>query len=359
MKLGSISLVLALLSPAGAARAQTTPLPPAAELIAFLQRVVQLMESTTAVVPGLARAGEPVIENARQSLVVVRENPQNSRLFYDFLANVRAYVALADALPKPHPFPEEGRRQFAALRETSDQLSGYFAALLDIRESALRNPDRDNLRRYAEENMKLGPPSAESPRVVFLGDSITAGWRLNEYFPDRDFVNRGIGGQITGEMLGRFMADVVNLKPSAVHILAGTNDIARGVPLQIMQQNYLMMADLADHHKIKVVIGAVLPVHDFNKAENPAWEQTRRRPIQTIRALNAYLEKLCDQRHYAYVNYYGHMLDADGFLRKELARDGLHPNADGYRVMAPLALNVLDKLAAPVAPEKRRRRFLF
>jgi len=213
--------------------------------------------------------------------------------------------------------------------------------------------------RYAEENIKLGSPSTESPRVVFLGDSITAGWRLNEYFPDRDCVNRGIGGQTTGQMLGRFIADVVNLKPTAVHILAGTNDIARGVPLQTIQQNFQMMADLADYHKIKLVIGAVLPVHDFNKGENPAWEQTKRRPIRTIRALNEYLEKLCEQRRHMFVNYYGHMLDADGALRKELARDGLHPNADGYRVMAPLALEALNKLAMPVAPEKRKRRFLF
>jgi len=359
MKLGGIALLVAFLPPSGTASAQTTPLPPAVELTSFMQRVVQLMESTAAIVPGLARAGEPVIENARQSLIVARENPLNSRLFYEFLTNVRAYVALADALPKPNPFPEEGRRQFAALREATDQLSGYFAALLDLREAVLRNPDRDNLRRYAEENVKLGAPSAESPRVVFLGDSITAGWRLNEYFPDRDYVNRGIGGQITGEMLGRFMADVVNLKPIAVHILAGTNDIARGVALATIQQNFQMMTDLADHYRIKVVIGSVLPVHDFNKAENAAWEQTRRRPIQTIRTLNGYLEKLCEQRHYAYVNYYGHMLDAGGFLRKELAQDGLHPNAAGYRAMAPLALAALDKLAIPVPPEKRKRRFLF
>jgi len=102
------------------------------------------------------------------------------------------------------------------------KLESHFRALLDLKEAQLRNPDRDNLKRYGEVNSRLGQPSPERPRVVFLGDSITDGWRLNEYYGgDRDFVNRGIGGQITGEMLGRMKADVIDLKPRLVLVLAG------------------------------------------------------------------------------------------------------------------------------------------
>jgi lysophospholipase L1-like esterase len=340
--------------------AQDSALLPNRDALALYDRVVQLMDASTAVVPGLARAGAPVIENARQSIVTLRAgNIQDTTLNYEFLTNVRAFLALFDALPKPHPYPEAARKQSLELRESADRVEVHFRALLTARETQVRNPDRDNLKRYAEANSRLGSPDREDPRVVFLGDSITDGWRLNEYFPDRDFVNRGIGGQITGQMLARFQADVVNLKPVAVHLLAGTNDIARGVPLDDIQNNFRMIGALADQHKIKVVIGSVLPVHNYNKDENPGWEQTFRRPLQTIIDLNVWLQRLCADRGYTYINYYGHMLDTNNFLRQDLAEDGLHPNGDGYRIMASQVLPVIDKLARATPPEKRRRRILF
>jgi lysophospholipase L1-like esterase len=347
---------LILLASTGA-RAQPEALIKAPELIPFLERVVQLMESTTITVPGLARAAEPVLENTRQSLAELKSgyNPFDARQTYQFLSHVRAYQALADSIPKPYPFPVEAFRQFAELREASERLEGHFRAVLDRVEAMLREPDRDNLARYAEENKKIGPPQPNRPRVVFLGDSITEGWRLNEYFPDRDFINRGISGQITGQMLGRMKADVLDLKPAAVVVLAGTNDIARGVPLKIIQDNLATIAELAAGRGIKVILASVLPVHNYNKDQDPRWERTRLRPLKTIIELNDWIRDFAKRNGHVYLDYYSAMVDANGYLRQELADDGLHPNPAGYRVMAPLAEQAIAQAVRPAEPRQRRR----
>jgi lysophospholipase L1-like esterase len=326
------------------------------EAFDLYDRTVQLMESTAVVIPELARAGAPVTENARQALITLRGlGRQNAGVTYSFLANVRAFLALADAVQKPSPFPEEAARQFNELRNGLIRVEENFRELLDEREREIANPDRDQLSRYAEANGKLGPPQPGKPRVVFLGDSITDAWRLNEYFTGRDFVNRGISGQITGQMLGRMKADVIDLKPAGVIVLAGTNDIARGIPLGTIQNNLAMIAALAQANNITPIIASVLPVSDYHKDQNPAWEMTKRRPPETIRSLNAWIQNFCRQRNYVYVDYYTALADQAGFLRAEAANDGLHPNSAGYRLMAPIALAAIDK-AVPAAQEKGGRR---
>ncbi|MEK7407434.1 MAG: GDSL-type esterase/lipase family protein [Acidobacteriota bacterium] len=346
----------AALALSGASWSQQAGLLNSKEVLTTAARAVDLMESTAAAVPGLVRAAAPVEENARQALANLRTlSPQHGALTYTLLTNLRAYLSLADALPKPQPFPEEARKQFGELRDQIDRLEAHFRALLDQKEVALRNPDRDNLRRYAEANQKLPAPQAGRPRVVFLGDSITDGWRLNEYFAERDFVNRGIGGQITGEMLGRMKADVIDLKPAAVLVLAGTNDIARGVPPRAIQNNLTMIADLAQAHGIKPLFASVLPVSDYHQDKNPAWEQSKRRPPETIRALNAWLQGFCRQRNYTYVDYFPALVDKAGFLQAEAADDGLHPNAAGYRLMAPIALAAIEQALGPPPKGKGRR----
>jgi lysophospholipase L1-like esterase len=320
-------------------------------------RTVQLMESTAVAVPDLARAGAPITGNARQALLTMRAlDRQNTGLTYTFLTNLRAYLTLADFVPKPSPFPEEAARQFAELRDGLNRIEANFRALLDQRERDLADPDRDRLSRYADANSKLPPTLAAKPRVVFLGDSITDFWRLNEYFPDRDFVNRGIGGQTSSQMLGRLKADVLDLKPAAVLVLAGTNDIARGIPLSTIQNNLAMIAELAQAHHVAPLLASVLPVSDYHKDENPAWEATRRRPPEAIRALNAWIQSFCRERNYTYVDYFSVLVDQAGFLRADLANDGLHPNSAGYRLMAPIALAAIDK-AIPAAPVKTKRRW--
>jgi lysophospholipase L1-like esterase len=359
-------LVLAgVLLVSGAGAQQTGALLTSQASTELFRRTVQLMESTAVSVPGLVRASAPVVENARQALVTIEAAPgQSSALTYTFLANVRAYLALADSVPKPFPFPEEARRQFAELRESVDRTETYFRALLDVKESQVRSSDRDNVNRYTEANQRVGPPNPDMPRVVFLGDSITDGWRLNEYFTGRDFVNRGISGQVTSEMLCRMKADVIDLKPAAVLILAGTNDIARGVSIRTIQNNLTMIADLAEAHKIKPLFASILPVHDYNRDKNPRYEMTKARQPSVIVNMNIWIRELCRQRGYTFVDYHTPMADKAGFLQKELADDGLHPNSMGYRIMAPIALEAIGRtVGAQVqqqpAPGRKKRLGVF
>ena len=319
-------------------------------------RTVQLMETAAISIPELARAGAPLTENARQALRTMREaDRQSAGLTYTFLLNVRAFSTLAEMLPKPSPFPAEAARQLAELRDGIVRVEENFRELVDRMERVTLDPDRDRLSRYAESNAKLGPPAAGRPRVVFLGDSITDMWRLNEYFAERDFVNRGIGGQITGQMLGRMKADVLDLTPAAVLVLAGTNDIARGVALTTIENNLAMIADLAQAHQIVPIFASVLPVSDYHMDQNPTRERTRLRPLESIRTLNAWIEKFCRDRNYVYADYYTAVVDGAGQLGAELGDDGLHPNGAGYRLMAPVALAAIDKAAAGVAKGKRKR----
>ena len=341
-----LALSLALVAPA--VYAQTPGLIPPAELAQTLRRSVQLIESTAAAVPGLVRAAAPVHENARQDLAKIEAGVAgHPGLLYDFLVDLRSYLALADSIPKPAPFPDEARRQFAELRDSLDRLQTHLRVRIDQVAAQTRNPDRDNLRRYAEANTKLPKPSANEKRVIFFGDSITDFWRLNEYFPGHDFVNRGISGQVTGEMLGRMKADVIDLQPAAMLVLAGTNDIARGTPLSTIENNLVMMADLADAYKIKALFASVLPVSDYHKDVNPRNEMTRTHPPAAILELNRWIEAFCRQRHYAYVDYFPQLADPSGQIKAELADDGLHPNAAGYRIMAPIAMSSLESLLKP------------
>jgi lysophospholipase L1-like esterase len=191
------------------------------------------------------------------------------------------------------------------------------------------------LSRYSDANAKLAPPAKNENRVVFLGDSITDGWKLAEYFPGKPYINRGISGQTTPQMLIRFRPDVIALKPRVVLILAGTNDIAGNtgpMTLEMIENNYASIAELAKANGIQVVFASVLPVHDYGPRK-----MTDRRSPDQIRALNDWLKRYCTANRHFYLDYYSHMLDDKGMLKAELANDGLHPNAEGYKIMVPLA----------------------
>jgi lysophospholipase L1-like esterase len=311
------------------------------------------MEAGGISVPDLHNAAAPLIENAKQSCVQLQATATAAAPTYTLLMNLRAFNALADAVPKPFPFPETASRQFAELRDHAARLDTHFRALIATKEAQIVAPDRDNLDRYTDANRKVQPPNPKNPRVVFLGDSITDIWRLNEYFPDRDFINRGISAQITSQMLARFKADVIDLRPEAVLILGGTNDLARGVPLIAIENNYQMLTDLASLHRIKVIFASVLPVSDYHKTDNPGYERSTTRPPIFINALNDWIEKLCQQRGYTYLNYFDAVRDNRGMLQSELSDDGLHPNSKGFRVMAPIALEAIQKALKPAAPAPR------
>ena len=209
----------------------------------------------------------------------------------------------------------------------------------DRAENRLR--DWPNLARYSAENAKTAAPARGENRVVFMGDSITDSWRLAEYFPGRPYINRGISGQTTPQMLIRFRPDVIALKPKVVAILAGTNDIAGNtgpMTLEMIEDNIRSMSELAAANGIRVVLASVLPISDYNK--NARGEQTIRsvaRPPEKIVALNKWMKEYAAANKLVYLDYFSATVDDRGFLKEALANDGLHPNADGYKLMAPLA----------------------
>ncbi|MCG3163198.1 MAG: hypothetical protein JMDDDDMK_04581 [Acidobacteria bacterium] len=204
-----------------------------------------------------------------------------------------------------------------------------------------RAMDWPQLNRYKDANAKVPEPEKNEGRVVFMGDSITDGWKLAEYFPGKPYINRGISGQTTPQMLIRFRPDVIALKPRAVLILAGTNDIAGNtgpMTLEMIENNYASMADLAKANGIKVVFASVLPIHDYGKTKI----SERRAPEQILK-LNEWLKSYCKASGLVYLDYFSKMVDEKGMLKAELANDGLHPNAEGYKVMAPLAESAIQQ----------------
>jgi lysophospholipase L1-like esterase len=211
--------------------------------------------------------------------------------------------------------------------------------------SAESPQDWPNLARYAAENAKLPPPAPGEERVVFMGDSITDAWgrTRGKFFPGKPYVNRGISGQTTPQMLIRFRPDVIDLKPKLVVILAGTNDIAGNtgpMTLEQIEGNLLSMAQLAQANGIRLVLASVLPVCDCFTSQTP------RRPPQKIVALNQWIKNYCDRTGAVYLDYYSAMLDEHGMLKKDLTSDGLHPNDAGYEVMSPLAAQAIARALA-------------
>jgi lysophospholipase L1-like esterase len=203
--------------------------------------------------------------------------------------------------------------------------------------------DFGQLARYQKANAALAPPAAGESRVVFLGDSITDYWKLADYFPGKPYINRGIDGQTTPEMLVRFRQDVTDLHPKVVVVLAGTNDIA-GVTgptwNEDIESNYASMAELARIHGIRVVFASVLPVHNYT---HEAEESFALRPRDRILALNSWLKGYCARNHLVYLDYFSALVDERGMLKRSLADDGLHPTDVGYKVMAPLAEKAIHK----------------
>lgn len=215
-----------------------------------------------------------------------------------------------------------------------------FAGLDQYRASriAIFTDDFGQLARYREANAALKPPAPGENRVVFFGDSITDIWHLDEYFSGKAYINRGIGGQTTPQMLVRFRQDVIDLHPKVVIILAGTNDIAGNTgPMRIedIEDNYASMAELARAHEIKVIYSSVLPVHNYTPRAQELFAQ---RSPDKILQLNRWLKNYCAAASgCSYLDYFSAMVDEKGLLKGGLADDGLHPSGPGYKLMAPLA----------------------
>ncbi len=201
--------------------------------------------------------------------------------------------------------------------------------------------DWPNLARYKDDNVKLGLPAAGEKRVVFMGNSITEGWINTDaaFFKENKYVNRGIGGQTTPQMLVRFRADVVNLKPKVVVILAGTNDIAGNTgpsTLEMIENNLSSMADLAKANGIKVLMCSVLPAYDY------PWKPGLQ-PAEKIVALNAWMKEYAAKSGHIYVDYWTALADERKGMKPGHAKDGVHPTMAGYKIMEPIVQQAIQK----------------
>ncbi len=204
--------------------------------------------------------------------------------------------------------------------------------------------DWAQLNKYKAENAKLNAPAQGENRVVFMGNSITEGWGSHDpsFFKGKPYINRGISGQTTPQMLVRFRQDVLELQPEVVVILAGINDIAGNTgpaTLEEIMGNIASMAELARANGIKVVLCSVLPALDFKW--NPGQE-----PAPKVVALNTMIRRYAAEKKLVYLDYFSAMADAQQGLRQEYTYDGVHPNAAGYKVMAPLAEAAISRARA-------------
>ena len=204
--------------------------------------------------------------------------------------------------------------------------------------------DWSNLYKYKEENAKIGMPAAGENRVVFMGNSITEGWGQvsPKFFKDKPYINRGISGQTTPQMLVRFRPDVINLKPKVVVILAGTNDIAGNTgpsTLEMIEDNITSMVEIAKINNIEVVLCSVLPAYDY------PWKPGLK-PAEKIVNLNKWIKEYADINGIFYVDYFTSMADERNGLKVEYSDDGVHPNLAGYKVMVPLVEKAIVKTLA-------------
>ena len=210
------------------------------------------------------------------------------------------------------------------------------------------------LAKFREADALMPPAAPGETRVVFMGDSITEGWGMKatatspargEFFPGKPYINRGISGQTTPQMLVRFRQDVIQLKPKVVVLLAGTNDIAENTGKETLEEignNIASMSEIARANGIRVVLCSILPASDFH------WHKGLE-PAPKIKALNAWMKDYAAKKGFVYVDYYSPMVNSEGGLKAELSPDGVHPNKAGYELMAPLAeAGIAEALKKPL-----------
>jgi len=202
--------------------------------------------------------------------------------------------------------------------------------------------DWANLNRFEKENTELAAPLENENRIVFMGNSITEAWKTYDslFFKENPYINRGISGQTTPQMLLRFKADVIDLKPKAVILLAGTNDLAENTgptSFEAIMNNIISMVQLAKANNIKVVLSSVLPAYDY------PWKKGLH-PNKKIPELNKRIKKYADENAIIYLDYFSAMADNKNGLINEFTYDGVHPNNNGYQIMKPLVQDALEKI---------------
>jgi lysophospholipase L1-like esterase len=266
----------------------------------------------------------------------IARNPSGATLTVLAALTVLASVAAARAEPAP-PTSAAARH----LEEWRRNRTGVYMN------------DFAELGHYRAANAKLPPPAAGESRVVFFGDSITRAWPLERDFPGKPYVNRGIDGQTTSQLLLRLRDDVIDLGARAVVILAGTNDIAGNtgpISVEEIEENFEAMAELARAHGVRVIFSSILPVHNYTPGSADNFDL---RPPEKIAALNRWLEGYCRANGLVYLDYFSAMVDEHGLMRRELADKGLHPNEAGYAVMTPLAARAVERALAAAGAASR------
>lgn len=214
-------------------------------------------------------------------------------------------------------------------------------ALLTGGASFAQHKDWPDLGRYQEANAKLGAPVPGARRVVFMGNSITDFWIKTspDFFSKNHYIDRGISGQTTPQMLVRFRADVIHLHPQVVLILAGTNDLAGNTgpsTLEMIEDNLASMAELAKMNGIKVILCSILPAYDY------PWKPGTY-PAEKIKKLNEWIADYARQKGFVYLDYYSSLVDDRGGMKQGDSKDGVHPNLAGYQIMEPLAVSAIGQ----------------
>lgn len=201
--------------------------------------------------------------------------------------------------------------------------------------------DWNALGRYHADDEKLKAQPADPGRVVFLGDSITDIWKLGTFFAGKPYVNRGISGQVTSQMLVRMYPDVIDLKPAAMILLAGTNDIARNngpTTLAMIEENIMAITELAHGHGIKVILCSVTPIADYGRQK-----MSEGRPPADILKVNSWMKEYAAKVGAIYADYFSALVDDKGMMKPGISMDGLHPNDEGFKLMAPVAQAAIDQ----------------
>ena len=219
-------------------------------------------------------------------------------------------------------------------------LISFLTSYMSFSQNDTTKKDWANLKKYALENQNIA--NQKGNKVVFMGDSITEFWQVNDgnFFASNAFLNRGISGQTTPQMLLRFRQDVIALQPKVVVILAGINDIAENtgpITIEGIMDNIISMCQLAKANQIKVVLCSVLPANHFNW--NPKIQ-----PAEKVIALNKEIKAYATKNGIPYVDYFSAMVNNENGLDKKYGEDGVHPNLEGYKVMEALVMEAIKKV---------------
>ncbi len=268
--------------------------------------------------------------------VIIRMHRSFSSTLTGSLIALLCYGAAAAQSSSAPPSAKNCQEELLVVKDRLERVGSY-------------RKDWPNLGYYREANAQVALPKKNELRVVFMGDSNTDYWDNPGYggfFPSKPYIN-GISGQITPQMLIRFRQDVIALQPKVVVILAGTNDIAGNIgptTFTAIENNVATMSELARAHHIRIVLASLLPVSDYNRTpDGKALIRTIERPLPRIKALNSWIKQYAADNRHIYLDYFTALADEKEMLKEDLSNDGVHPNAKGYAVMAPLAEEAIKR----------------